>query len=97
MLDNNQIAAASRTLNDHWRAGTKFGGLDASERPRDRAEGYAIQAAIEHTSTKTLVRLEDRRDQRGRAEAYQCRGADGRTHPGRDGDPGRRHGLDDRK
>ena len=54
MLNNTQIAAASRTLNDHWRAGTKFGGLDASERPRDRAEGYAIQAAIEQTSTKPL-------------------------------------------
>jgi len=47
MLDENQIARASRTLHDHWRAGTKFGGLEASLRPRDRAEGYAIQAAIE--------------------------------------------------
>jgi 2-keto-4-pentenoate hydratase len=54
MLDDNQIAAASRTLNDHWRAGTKFGGLDAAQRPRDRAEGYAIQAAIESTSDKPL-------------------------------------------
>src|SRR5579862_4617295 len=25
MLDQHQIAAASRTLHDHWRAGTKFG------------------------------------------------------------------------
>ena len=54
MLDNNRIIAASRTLNDHWRAGTKFGGLDATQRPRDRAEGYAIQAAIERTSDKPL-------------------------------------------
>ena len=53
-MDNDQIAAASRTLNDHWRAGSKFGGLEAALRPRDRAEGYAIQAAIEHTSTKPL-------------------------------------------
>ena len=53
-MDNHQIAAASRTLNDHWRAGSKFGGLEAALRPRDRAEGYAIQAAIEHTSTKPL-------------------------------------------
>src|SRR6201986_2382274 len=53
-MDNHQIATASRTLNDHWRAGTKFGGLDISQRPRDRAEGYAIQAAIERTSTKPL-------------------------------------------
>jgi 2-keto-4-pentenoate hydratase len=54
MLDNNQIVAASRTLNDHWRAGTKLGALDAAQRPRDRAEGYAIQAAIEQASTKPL-------------------------------------------
>jgi 2-keto-4-pentenoate hydratase len=54
MLDNDQIAAASRTLNDHWRAGTKFGGLEATLRPRDRAEGYAIQAAIEQTSKRPL-------------------------------------------
>ncbi|HEX3860232.1 MAG TPA: hypothetical protein VHY35_00895, partial [Stellaceae bacterium] len=54
MLGKDQIAAASRTLNDHWRAGTKFGGLEAALRPRDRADGYAIQAAIEQTSTKPM-------------------------------------------
>jgi 2-keto-4-pentenoate hydratase len=54
MLDKDQIAAASRTLNDHWRAGTKFAGLEAALRPRDRADGYAIQAAIEQTSSKPL-------------------------------------------
>ena len=54
MLDKNQIATASRTLHDHWRAGTKFGGLEASLRPRDRAEAYAIQAAIENYSTGRL-------------------------------------------
>jgi 2-keto-4-pentenoate hydratase len=54
MLDENQIAGASRTLHDHWRAGTKFAGLEASLRPRDRAEGYAIQAAIESYSTGKL-------------------------------------------
>jgi len=47
MLDENQIEAASRTLHDHWRAGTKLAGLEAGLRPRDRAEAYAIQAAIE--------------------------------------------------
>jgi 2-keto-4-pentenoate hydratase len=47
MLDRNQIAAASRVLNDYWRAGTKLDGLDPSYRPRDRAEGYAIQAESE--------------------------------------------------
>jgi 2-keto-4-pentenoate hydratase len=54
MLHKDQIAAASRTLHDHWRAGTKLGTLEASLRPRDRAEGYAIQAAIENYSTETL-------------------------------------------
>jgi 2-keto-4-pentenoate hydratase len=54
MLDKKQIADASRTLCHHWRAGSKFGGLDMSQRPRDRAEGYAIQAELERASTKPL-------------------------------------------
>ncbi|MBR0758524.1 hydratase [Bradyrhizobium jicamae] len=54
MLDDDQIAAASKTLNEHWRAGTKLGNLDASIRPRDRAEGYAVQAALEKTSREKL-------------------------------------------
>src|ERR1700749_4832031 len=54
MLDEKQIAAASRALNHHWRAGTKFAGFETAQRPRDRAEGYAIQAAIEDTSAKPL-------------------------------------------
>ncbi|WP_291868962.1 hydratase [Bradyrhizobium sp.] len=53
MLDKERIAAASRTLRDHWRAGTKLASLEPSLRPRDRAEAYAIQAAIEtHASGK---------------------------------------------
>ncbi|QPF84953.1 hydratase [Bradyrhizobium genosp. L] len=54
MLDANQISAASQELNDHWRAGTKLGALDAAIRPRDRAEGYAVQAALEKTSREKL-------------------------------------------
>jgi 2-keto-4-pentenoate hydratase len=54
MLDENQIAAASRTLHDHWRAGTKLANLEATLRPRDRAEGYAIQAEIEKYATGNL-------------------------------------------
>jgi 2-keto-4-pentenoate hydratase len=54
MLDKSQIEAAARTLHDHWRAGTKFEGLEAPLRPRDRAEGYAIQAALEKYSTASL-------------------------------------------
>lgn len=54
MLDRNQIQAASRTLQGHWRAGTKFGGLDAAQRPHSREEGYAIQAEIERASGAKL-------------------------------------------
>jgi 2-keto-4-pentenoate hydratase len=54
MLDENRTAAASRTLREHWRAGTKLGSLQAPLRPRDRAEGYAIQAAIEQSSAGRL-------------------------------------------
>jgi 2-keto-4-pentenoate hydratase len=54
MLDEKNIAAASQTLMAHWRAGTKLGALESSQRPRDRAEGYAIQAAIEPSSAGAL-------------------------------------------
>jgi 2-keto-4-pentenoate hydratase len=47
MLDKDQTAAAARTLHEHWQAGTKIGDLDPMLRPRDRAEGYAIQAAMQ--------------------------------------------------
>jgi 2-keto-4-pentenoate hydratase len=54
MLDKDAVTAASKTLHDHWRAGTKLAALDASLRPRDRIEGYAIQAAIEQFSAQSL-------------------------------------------
>ena len=54
MLDRNQIAAASKTLHHHWRAGTKFGDLDITQRPTSRADGYLIQAAIEKYSSERL-------------------------------------------
>ena len=54
MLDKNQIAAASEVLHDHWRAGTKLENLDAPLRPRDRAEGYAVQQQIEAYSNGSL-------------------------------------------
>jgi len=50
MLDKDQVAIASRTLHGHWRAGTKLDGLDPTLRPRDRIEGYAIQAEIARSS-----------------------------------------------
>ena len=54
MLDRHQIASASQTLHDQWRAGTKLDALDAWMRPQDRVEAYAIQAAIERFSTTHL-------------------------------------------
>ncbi|WP_407149589.1 2-keto-4-pentenoate hydratase [Bradyrhizobium sp. ORS 86] len=54
MLDADQIATASRMLHQRWRAGTKLGALDSAIRPRDRAEGYAVQAALEKTSREKL-------------------------------------------
>jgi 2-keto-4-pentenoate hydratase len=54
MLDSNAIAAASKSLHHHWRAGTKFSGLDDRLRPRDRIEAYAIQAEIEKYSSQSL-------------------------------------------
>ena len=36
MLDRHQIASASQTLHDHWRAGTKLDTLDAWLKPQDR-------------------------------------------------------------
>src|SRR3954469_8655518 len=54
MLEKNQIAAASQALHDHWRAGSKLSALDDWCRPTNRAEGYAIQAAIERFSTTHL-------------------------------------------
>jgi 2-keto-4-pentenoate hydratase len=54
MLENNQIAAASRTLNGHWRSGTKLAMLDPSQRPQSRGEGYAIQAEIARSSSQAI-------------------------------------------
>jgi len=54
MLDENQIRAASRMLAGHWRAGTKLDVLESSLRPQTRAEGYAIQAALESSSSGKL-------------------------------------------
>jgi len=54
MIEKNQIASASKTLHDHWRAGTKLAALDDWMRPVNRTEGYAIQAAIERYSLTHL-------------------------------------------
>ena len=45
-----QSASASRVLREHWREGRKLTALPPELRPRDRAEGYDIQAEIESQS-----------------------------------------------
>jgi 2-keto-4-pentenoate hydratase len=54
MLDNDKITAAAKTLNDHWRTGTKLESLGPSIQPQDRADGYAIQAALAQHSPGKL-------------------------------------------
>lgn len=54
MFDKEQIEAAARVLRSHWRDGVKIGALDDAMRPRDRAEGYAIQAALARSSPGKL-------------------------------------------
>ncbi|MCP3372430.1 2-keto-4-pentenoate hydratase [Bradyrhizobium cajani] len=54
MLDRDQIAAASRILVRHWRDGTKLDALETHLRPQGRAEGYAVQAALETQSAAKL-------------------------------------------
>src|SRR5436190_17048224 len=53
-MERGQVAAASQTLHEHWRAGTKLAALERGQRPSSRAEGYALQAAIARFSTAHL-------------------------------------------
>jgi 2-keto-4-pentenoate hydratase len=46
MLDQNQIAAASQLLVQHWRDGSKLDALETRLRPQSRTDGYAVQAAL---------------------------------------------------
>lgn len=54
MLDKDRIAAASRVLVQHWRDGSKLDALEARLRPQSRADGYAVQAALETQSPGKL-------------------------------------------
>lgn len=54
MLTPSQAVSASRILREHWREGSKFAALPPDLQPRNRAEGYAIQAEIESQSSAPL-------------------------------------------
>ena len=41
-------------LRDHWQHGTKLSNLPSSIRPRDRAQGYAVQAELEKRTGAAL-------------------------------------------
>ncbi|WP_316180711.1 MULTISPECIES: hydratase [unclassified Bradyrhizobium] len=49
-----QPASAAGLLRQHWSEGRKLAALPPELRPRDRAEGYAIQAELERHSPKPL-------------------------------------------
>ncbi|UFZ02174.1 hydratase [Bradyrhizobium ontarionense] len=49
-----QPTSASAILCEHWREGRKLAALPPDLRPRDRTEGYAIQAEVERQSRKPL-------------------------------------------
>ena len=53
-MTQNESAAASALLLDHWRKTTRFNGLPGPLRPATRAEGYAIQAHVEAQSKMPL-------------------------------------------
>ncbi|BAM86216.1 putative hydratase/decarboxylase [Bradyrhizobium oligotrophicum S58] len=54
MRGPDQPASASGILREHWREGRKLAALPPDLRPRDRIEGYAIQAEIETRSDQPL-------------------------------------------
>ena len=73
MLSRDQLQAASDFLWRLWSEGRRTDELPSELRPTTRAEGYAVQALVERQKPKTALRLEDRRDERRRPGAYQCR------------------------
>ena len=85
MLDKNQIDGGvtdpARSLaRRHQARSARSVASSARPRRRLRDPGRARKSLDRQT-----VRLENRRHQRGRAKAHQCRWPDGRTHPVRDG------------
>ena len=75
------FTAAADLLLRNWSATTRIAELPEAMRPQTRAEGYEAAAAVARAQRQRRGRLEDRRHQRGGAEAHQCRGADHRPHP----------------
>ena len=53
-MDGSSTRASSELLLRNWREGTVIDALPAPLRPADRAEGYAIQALLEHAGIGAL-------------------------------------------
>jgi 2-keto-4-pentenoate hydratase len=54
MLNDNQIHGASDLLFHHWQDGRCLTALPQRMRPSTRAEGYAIQALLDHRTNEPL-------------------------------------------
>jgi 2-keto-4-pentenoate hydratase len=54
MLSENQIHGASDLLFHHWQDGRCMTALPQRMRPSTRAEGYAIQALLDHRTNEPL-------------------------------------------
>ena len=53
-LNSEQILDASDLLWEHWSGGRRFGQIPEAIRPSSRADGYAVQAALERRSGAPL-------------------------------------------
>ena len=54
MLSENHVHGASDLLFHHWQDGRRMTALPQRMRPSTRAEGYAIQALLEHRTDEAL-------------------------------------------
>ena len=54
MLPTSSIEAAAEIIWSNWQSGTVIEALPSGQRPESRAEGYAVQAALERNSARSL-------------------------------------------
>ncbi len=53
-MDQSAAEHAARLLWDNWRSGTRIVSLPEAVQPRDRADGYAVQAAVARLSGQSV-------------------------------------------
>ena len=54
-MQQEQVVTAAQTIWQHWNESTRIAELPADCRPQDRAEGYAIQAALAQLARQEVV------------------------------------------